>query len=310
MLKNTLNFLQNLAKKAIFKQPYLHMISSFLSQELFQNPKIFMQNGFISFYDRFALLIRFFPPNDIRSFIENVSSTLNEGIIEHLVLYGNKSEATLQIISSYLDKTRDIQTVGLGSCHLRFLLFPNEAKLNEWFKIYKELLNRLEAYDIRAALDKESQDLKKLIVEKEKGYKAVSFSNEDMDLSLISQKCFFCLCSLSHSNNIGSSKKGYATLSRVDKSRIFNCPECLKPLPNCAICLLPVSILNPYLDDLQRKKSKNLDENPDLEILNIEEALVWCQSCRHGGHYKHMLEWFKEYSECPVSECNCECSTL
>jgi len=309
MLKNTLNFLQNLAKKACFKQPYLHLTTSFLSQELF-NPKSFLQNNLISFYDRIALLIRFFPPSDILEFMETVSSNLHEGFIEHMVLFGNKFEASLQIISSYLDKTRDIQTVGLASCHLRFLLFPQEAKLNDWFKIYKDLLNRLEVYEIRAALDKEAQDLKKLIVEKEKGFKGVSLSNDDMDISLISQRCFYCFCSLSHSNNIGSSKKGYATLSRVDKSRILNCPDCLKPLPNCAICLLPVSILNPYLDDLQRKKNKNSDENPDLEILNIDEALVWCQSCRHGGHYKHIIEWFREYPECPVSDCQCECSML
>ena len=310
MLKQTLNFLQNLARKASFKQPYLQLIALFLSQEIFQSPKNFMQNSKISFFDRFALLIRFFPPFEIRAFLNSVSETLTEGIIEHILLFGNKFDSSLQILSSYLDSSKDIQTVGLASCHLRFMQFPNESKLNEWFRIYKELLTQLELYEIRSNLDKDAQDLKKIIVEKEKSFKGIALSNEDMEISLISQRCYFCFCSLSHSHNIGSSKKGYATLSRVDKSRILNCPDCLKPLPNCAICLLPISILNPYLDDQQRKKNRNMDENPDAEILNIDEALVWCQSCRHGGHYKHIVEWFMEYTECPVSDCQCECSML
>ena len=310
MLKQTLNFLQNLAKKAQFKQPYLQIIASFLSQEIFLNPKSFIENKSISFFDRFGILIRFFPTSEILSFLNSVTDSLNDGIIEYILLFGNKFEASLQILSSYLDISQDIQTVGLAGCHLRFLLYPNESKLNEWFRIYKELLTQLEFYEIRSNLDKDTQELKKIIVEKEKGFKGVSLNNEDIEISLISQRCYFCFCSLSHSNNIGSSKKGYATLSRVDKSRIFNCPDCLKPLPNCAICLLPISILNPYLDDLQRKKNKNPDENPDSEILNIDEALVWCQSCRHGGHYKHIVEWFMEYNECPVSDCQCECSML
>ena len=38
--------------------------------------------------------------------------------------------------------------------------------------------------------------------------------------------------------------------------------------------------------------------------------MVWCQTCRHGGHAEHMSEWFKHHDECPVSGCNCRCSKL
>lgn len=309
MLKNVMIFLQNLAKKAEFQHPYLQMIIQFFSQEMFKNPKNFLYNQKISFFDRFGLLIRFFPPAEINSFLNSVGESLSEGIIEHIILFGNKFEVSWQILSSYLDKTRDIQTVGLASCHLRYLLFMNENKLNEWFRLYKEILTQMKLYEIRSNLDKDSNELKKVIGEKEKSFKGNILTNEDMDKSLISQKCFYCNCSLSHITNIGSQRKGYSILSRSDKPRIMNCLECLKPLPSCAICLLPITIQNPYLDNMSRKKN-NSDENPDLDILNIDEALVWCQTCRHGGHYKHMVEWFMEYNECPVSDCNCECSML
>ena len=42
----------------------------------------------------------------------------------------------------------------------------------------------------------------------------------------------------------------------------------------------------------------------------IDDWFTWCQSCRHGGHASHLLEWFAEHSECPVTGCNCKCSTL
>jgi len=36
----------------------------------------------------------------------------------------------------------------------------------------------------------------------------------------------------------------------------------------------------------------------------------WCQTCRHGAHSAHLLSWFSENSECPVSGCNCKCMNL
>lgn len=36
----------------------------------------------------------------------------------------------------------------------------------------------------------------------------------------------------------------------------------------------------------------------------------WCQTCRHGAHSAHLLSWFRENSECPVSGCDCKCMNL
>ena len=46
----------------------------------------------------------------------------------------------------------------------------------------------------------------------------------------------------------------------------------------------------------------------------IDEALVFCQTCRHGGHASHILEWFygeengKPHEMCPVASCQCRCA--
>ena len=46
----------------------------------------------------------------------------------------------------------------------------------------------------------------------------------------------------------------------------------------------------------------------------IDEALVFCQSCKHGGHESHIAEWFygnREVGEprrtCAVIDCTCYC---
>lgn len=44
--------------------------------------------------------------------------------------------------------------------------------------------------------------------------------------------------------------------------------------------------------------------NPNLAL---DQWFVWCEYCRHGGHKKHISDWFEENEECPVSNCHCNC---
>ena len=41
--------------------------------------------------------------------------------------------------------------------------------------------------------------------------------------------------------------------------------------------------------------------------LPVRGRYVWCQGCGHGGHAKHMREWFEGSNECP-SGCGCHCT--
>lgn len=45
----------------------------------------------------------------------------------------------------------------------------------------------------------------------------------------------------------------------------------------------------------------------------IDDAIVICQTCRHGGHASHLMEWFFAEGErsrgvCPVADCDCRCA--
>jgi WD repeat-containing protein mio len=90
-------------------------------------------------------------------------------------------------------------------------------------------------------------------------------------------------------------------------SRTFECQKCQKPTADCAICLLPVTMVNTYLD--QEKIKKNMDKL-ELEGYQFEEGVIWCQNCKHGGHYYHIMEWFSEYNTCAVTDCPCQCNLL
>jgi hypothetical protein len=91
-------------------------------------------------------------------------------------------------------------------------------------------------------------------------------------------KCYFCDYALT-----GGTREGD---QRVVTNR---CPNelCHKPLPKCSVCL--------------------------GSIFAGGSLRVWtarCAKCKHGGHQDHLLQWFKEFDECPVAGCRCECARL
>ena len=53
-----------------------------------------------------------------------------------------------------------------------------------------------------------------------------------------------------------------------------------------------------------------LDDIPD----SVDDAIVFCQTCRHGGHAAHILEWFygeagaKSRGTCAVADCDHRCA--
>lgn len=55
------------------------------------------------------------------------------------------------------------------------------------------------------------------------------------------------------------------------------CAKCKTHLLNCSICNTPVSGLSTY-----------------------------CVLCGHGGHYDHLIQWFKRHDDCPKA-CGCRC---
>ena len=90
-------------------------------------------------------------------------------------------------------------------------------------------------------------------------------------------KCYFCDYPLT------------GTARAADRAVMNRCPNelCHKALPKCAVCL------------------GSIFAGGDLSVWT-----AWCAKCKHGGHQDHLLQWFKEFDECPVAGCMCECARL
>lgn len=57
------------------------------------------------------------------------------------------------------------------------------------------------------------------------------------------------------------------------------CPNCRKPLPRCAVCLM-------YMGTTTTR------ETDSSQMVAFGNWFSWCQSCRHGGHADHISKWF------------------
>ena len=78
--------------------------------------------------------------------------------------------------------------------------------------------------------------------------------------------------------------------TKLNEINLNGCLNCSKFLPQCLICLRLMKI--------------NLQPNP---IGLFGNWFAWCQNCKHGGHIKHLIEWFKYHEVCSFLKCKCQC---
>jgi len=134
-------------------------------------------------------------------------------------------------------------------------------------------------------------------------------------------RCNYCNASLPLSRLMRQEGIANSWLSR-QKPVLSCCPQCKKPLPRCAVCLLSMGCLNPYIE-LQRERGaysrgggagKQLQQQQQgaedlsgLASVPFSDWWSWCLKCKHGGHAHHLNSWFEKHSTCPVSGCDCRC---
>ena len=98
----------------------------------------------------------------------------------------------------------------------------------------------------------------------------------------------------------------YALTNIIALPQINCCRSCRKPLPRCAICLLNLG--TPIDSVRDAMESAGLVPASVDRPFGFDLWFTWCQTCRHGGHAIHMLQWFESHKQCPVSDCSCMCS--
>ena len=134
--------------------------------------------------------------------------------------------------------------------------------------------------------------------------------------------CYFCSLPLTGEMPATLNNRVVALEEGLDPV-VTRCPhaKCKKPLPQCAICLLPLYVVSHHsklrsgggLLNASRPGSKSLTcteikSDQERMALPIDSWVTWCQSCHHGGHLSCLTDWFAQYSCCPVADCECRCA--
>ncbi|TYZ68686.1 hypothetical protein PybrP1_006619 [[Pythium] brassicae (nom. inval.)] len=297
--------------------------------------------------DRVAFACRYLSADDLRAFVAQHEDECEQvGRLEGLILSGLNA-AGIRILQAYLDATGDIQTLALLAARLPSSFVEQTPPLGNWVVIYQDLLNQWQLFHERARLDVGRSRLDDVL----NGF--ANFARDPdaeelhaelaapSSLSVPPQlyvRCNFCNAALSLSNLLRQGGSHSSWLNRA-KPKLTCCPSCRKPLPQCALCLLPFGSLNPYFELAHRRSKLLADavtsavgassaadagmvleepsgsklENENLAQLSsipFVEWFTWCQACKHGGHAHHLAEWFATHSACPVTDCNCNCQHL
>lgn len=318
----------------------------------------------LSLVDRVAFACRFLPRDDLLQFIDSTAvACRSSGNCEGLIVTGVDKEG-IRILQAFVDCSTDVQSAALITS--RVILPSDwsleRGVCLEWLDSYRSLLNTWQMWQSRAMFDVDRADVLRKVkarrivaaysapvpptslsaVSKSSGSVSISSrsrtglggrsksansrqADPDVMASIPAQidaRCNYCSAPLGLKSQDTHSSQ---LLSKM-KPVLSCCPQCRKPLPRCAICLLPLGTLNPYMelltskDSASRQISSAIVTSPThaatggystdlstLASLPLAEWFSWCMRCKHGGHAHHWVGWFAKHEVCPVSGCNCRC---
>jgi hypothetical protein len=256
--------------------------------------------------DKLAFACRFYDDDKLAAFLERTKvQVVGQGRLTGLLLTGIDSVGGgVDLIQNYIDRTSDIQTAALLLSHIssRKIKDPRNRILL-WTHIYRQLLDKWGLWTERAKFD--------------------VHRGESNPPPHVMARCNFCNATLTLGRDnaqvkapgsmamgrgmggMGGLQSGASAAGRwQDKKKISSCPSCRKPLPRCALCLLPMNCVPPSPEN--RHLGEGLSWSGGVQ--SFDDWFSWCQTCKHGGHSGHLSDWFKTNTVCPVSDCDCKCT--
>ncbi|ELR22091.1 uncharacterized protein ACA1_158870 [Acanthamoeba castellanii str. Neff] len=249
----------------------------------------------MSLADRIAFGCRFLPGADLQRYItQSAAGAVKNGSLAGLMLTGLSPQG-VDLLENYLNRTGDVQTACLVMAHVVPRVFRDQ-RVEHWMDCYRNLLDMWQLWHERALLD----------------VARIATVSEPKPPGQVFARCNFCSQSLSM--NMLSAKmgrgRGMAPQPKASsgKQKVSSCPSCGKPLPLCSICLLPLGCSTPVFSGSRNPSEKQLYWAEGGS--KFEDWYTWCQTCRHGGHAAHLMDWFAHHVECPVTDCNCRCYSL
>lgn len=280
------------------ENPYLRSAFAFLTTEADNFDGILAEEG-MEIEDKVAFACKYLPDNKLSHFLENLSSKLsNAGDLDGILLTGISLDG-INLLEKYVNKTTDVQTASLVivNCvpHIPSEV-SKDARILSWIENYRNLLDMWRLWHQRSLFDIH-RNLK---------------DSTQKPPQQVFVSCNYCGNSiLTNMLSTGSRPRKFAQYSNPsNRTKIMACPGCRKPLPRCALCLVHMGTPS-SLSQKQSNQDPNAEKPSNVRSVNpFNNWFTWCQTCRHGGHSNHIVDWFKEHTECPVTGCGCHCMNL
>jgi len=305
-----------------------HILKFLMTIGIDDTHKDVLSDKTLSLCDRTAFACRFLTRADLKQYLDAcVDDCEIAGNVEGMTITGIEKKGIF-ILQSYMDKSADVQSAALITSRV---VFPSEWTAErkaaaEWLHAYRSLLNRWQMWQSRAMFDVDRSELLRKVKmrqteviigsSKHGGVRrippgrrpGVRSPDPDVQASVPAQldaRCNYC------SSPLGLRKQDSHPNQWLSKMKnvLSCCPQCRKPLPRCAICMLSLGALNPYTELTKRGSSpaQTPDNLASLANLPFAEWFTWCMRCKHGGHAHHLVGWFSKHEVCPVSGCDCQC---
>jgi hypothetical protein len=325
---------------------YLRAICSFLIDVEKGNLSSTLNNKMLGLSDRVAFACIFLPRHELKQFLDScVQECTAAGNLEGIVITGLNKEG-LSLLQSYVDIYSDVQTASLLSSRVIIpSAWAHERIIcMEWLEKYRDMLNTWQFWQSRSLFDVGRMELLRKLKERHQSdenssapipgtnirtirratsahsgrkYQPFSTTLKQSESEFTPQpippqlhvRCNYCNTSLALSKLAQKQDGSIANNWLSRQNPVLSCcpnSQCRKPLPRCAICLLPLGCLNPYLE-LRKYGLQNTEDLSELKSIPFSEWFTWCMRCKHGGHAHHLQEWFGSHSVCPVSNCSCKC---
>uniref|UniRef100_A0A7S3DL75 Uncharacterized protein n=1 Tax=Palpitomonas bilix TaxID=652834 RepID=A0A7S3DL75_9EUKA len=294
---------KNMARKYAgdMTNPYLRTILRFLAsskslkKSLSAQLETVLDDPSLPLPDRLGIALRVLNRKDLKVYAQKRGKELlARGSLQGILLFG-VGERLLPLLQHYVDKTGDVQTAAVVTTQLHL---HDKERTPNWVEIYRDLLDAWELFFERAKFD----------------ITLAKLGNRPATPSL-GISCTFCSKSVSQVE--GKRLPGV----QPKKSNPIACKNCMKMLPRCAVCHLPLGNANPAEKKKgEDKKGSSAAEDgladrppsPRQPMFGtgapaFSHWMCFCLHCGHGGHAAHMEEWFDRNKHCAVTDCNCKC---
>ncbi|XP_052753330.1 GATOR complex protein MIOS-B isoform X3 [Galleria mellonella] len=241
--------------------------------------------------DRVAFACIFLSDAKLSEYLQQTCDALVEqGDLSGILLTGASPEG-IALLQRWLENTGDVQSVALIAARCFTADMLRDHRVQHWLDSYRCLLDSWKLWWARCALDTWVSGALSAAggaagaagVGGAGGAAAAAAGGACV-------ACSYCGKAVAAAA-AARPRQAFARLApaAAKLKQLAACPHCRKPLPRCAVCALHLGGAAPAA---------------------FAGWFSWCVACRHGGHAAHLLHWFQEHSECPVSSCSCRCSTL